>query len=683
MKFNEWGVKRPRRAKADASSFSDEGITSIGIIPPDSAEHDGGSLPTSKPTTSARVVHHRSHITHACSCCSVDLEDRARELSKCAERDLDPLPYWEAEPHKISLPSWTADNLARGGNDNIVHSLVRGLKWIHMGHVRENYEAVLKRILEHMKDWGLDVDSRDCNGMTALEVSILTNNKRAMTTLLDHGASLELCDSDNEERDSELGVRLVAELLRRARKTELSCESIINQCAWSVSLSEISTALTYSEGIESHCENFYEGKSALEETYYVLEQVIFHSNRLEEGEEAYDILRTLLENWNHRGMSHHTIEGRVWAVDCVAKLLSLFDFDDGVIFYDETWQREHGEDCRCYSATAFIFFHVCDKAIVDLVLAHSKSHDLPGLAAFIIDPCPMRNHRCDGAYLSRLWSQLVPSLDDAGADFLQKVSAWMSYWVEEYGTPDALIPTIWETVIHSFPAGVHLGMYGFWKLARPLLQLSESQRWSLMELWLPREPGFPGSLQDRSTATLFSPNPETSYLHYASFAYLDHLCHWMTGWCPTKDSMPVDPHDHDWNVSNCCGSHTYIEPDHENPEGWQVDARLAIKMQQCVIHVVTKDLCNRESLFAPEVSLKERIQSALRLRKQFKLPAFAIKQSLLLRVLNGATGNEEGDAVEDEDEETDGDGGGAEYDGRGNVEVFEDNEVAEIVARSS
>lgn len=57
-------------------------------------------------------------------------------------------------------------------------------------------------------------------------------------------------------------------------------------------------------------------------------------------------------------------------------------------------------------------------------------------------------------------------------------------------------------------------------------------------------------------------------------------------------------------------------------------------MQRYVIHVVTKDLCTSDSLFAPKLPLAERLQSALRLRQQFDLPDLAIEPSVLLEALN-------------------------------------------------
>lgn len=49
---------------------------------------------------------------------------------------------------------------------------------------------------------------------------------------------------------------------------------------------------------------------------------------------------------------------------------------------------------------------------------------------------------------------------------------------------------------------------------------------------------------------------------------------------------------------------------------WQDGARLALEMHRCVIHVITKDLCNQASLFAKDTPLNERIRSALELRKE-------------------------------------------------------------------
>lgn len=197
-------------------------------------------------------------------------------------------------------------------------------------------------------------------------------------------------------------------------------------------------------------------------------------------------------------------------------------------------------------------------------------------------------------------------------------------------------PAFWRTICSSRSVDIHeYPEHGERTLAESLASTDDTSRWELAELILPHDPGFPTSPQtprsDTKIPWLF-PAAQTNFSYYASKTYLDHLVHWSFESCGANQIESIELS----LLPKPCGCHNLIDNAQPCSELFR-DVQRADRMQERVIHVVTNDLCNRESLSASDKPLGERIRSALRLREQFpKLSTVTIEPALLLKALSSA-----------------------------------------------
>lgn len=556
-------------------------------------------------------THGRPNLSHACQCRAQELGQFVRELHTFTTHEA------SAAPAAMSL------QVAEG--DNVIHLLARDSRWAKL----KSFKEILEYSLRQAESLSLSIDAEDCDGMTALEISIRTDNLSAMKILIDHGASLELRSAEGESAlaialDVSASVRLIAKLLR--------CTQQARQCQYSfVDSDHLNTealhnidAIVRSSGDENE----------LQDAYYVIEQVFLH---IASPETLYKhwgtefILRTLLENWIQRDLTRSTVSNNKWALDCVRRILQS---DPGILKWYLPWRGGERFRTCCDNPLSFTIFHILNEDVISAFLDICKDR-LNFFVICALEVCHDRSAGCNKAYLTRLLKRALETFDDSKRDSMD-ILGWLSRILDS--TPHEMKPAFWKTICGSRSVSIHeYTDYGEGTLAESLAYTDDTSRWEMAELILPHDPGFPVSAQtseNEKRIALFFPTAQTDFSYYASEAYLDHLCHWSS---EKRQVNGLEFTDH-LPISEPCGCHKLIDQEDDAHPLWQHAAQSAVRMQECVVHVVTKDLCNRTSRFAPDKPLSERIKSALRLREQFpKLPALAIEPELLLEALSGTT----------------------------------------------
>lgn len=527
------------------------------------------------------------------------------------------------------MAAWLFAHLSRAKTDNILHLLVRDTKWSRL----EDFSQILTSLLGHMNRSNLSVDVTDCERRRALELSIRTDNLEAMKLLLDHEAERGLNDGHSYkgqmspldlamEISDDLG--LMAELMHRTRKAQgLQPENALILCVFENTIHRLDLTIASSTR-----------EAELHDAYIVFEQIALYLSNEDKDyvlqmEDTSEILRILLVNWDSRQLSISELDGRKWAHDCLEKLIKIY-------LSGNTWDalqlsNKDRDGCRCKSAIAFAVFHVQDRRVTDSIVRQLTDRDVDRFLSRIVPVCPVRHRRCDAEHLCGLIRSVVNQQPEFN---LEDALKWV---IRE--TPDDLKPAFLDILVNHGTVDIHY-RGGSETIAEMLVRTAESYRWKVVEKVLPHDPGFPSSTTDRTEAVFFHQSPNIHHRLYSSIAYLDHLCHWSTWKCRAlniwleEDEMQ----DHDWAAQATCDCHKFIienEGECENDSwGWQYRARDAREMQRCVIHVITKDLCNHTSLFARDMPLNERIRSALQLRQEFNLPNLEIEQSLLLEALS-------------------------------------------------
>lgn len=442
--------------------------------------------------------------------------------------------------------AWTAGDSVTDC-DNIVHLLARDLKWTHLARYHEGFS----RLLDLRRSSSVSLDLRDCDGMTALALSIQSDNVQAAKALLDHGASLGLPSHWLREGYEDIpleialehspNVRLIAELLRRSRDAGLSYGSIdfakrslLNKQA----LRNIKSIISSSKD-----------NAELEDAFYVIQQLVLHTRR---GTGTSLFLGALLKNWDHRELSSSILMGEQWALRCLSKISKSKSFScDDLI---GSLKGIHGTSCHCATWTRFAIFHVEDEAVVETLLADRGFH--APMTASIITPCPVRIERPDAEYFSRLLGRV---LDRTGSDdHNAELGDWRTTVVMY--TPPEMAAQFW-TSLAGDKSWIDIHARGIYGLAISLVTRKGPLCWQLAELVLSHDPGHPrSSPRGLRGFTLFSSNPETDHRSYASISYLDYLCHWATGLCVIN---PFDLHcptlEPDWINTGPCGCHTRID----------------------------------------------------------------------------------------------------------------------------
>lgn len=531
----------------------------------------------------------------------------------------------------IQLNYCLSGHVATPHKDNVVHLLARDNRWTHM----KQYRSIFSSTLTHVYADETSVDTPDCSGMTALECSIRTGNFQAFSALLDRGASLERLGQDRktplqQALDHCSDIQIIAELLRRSGKQRLPFEPVQDED--SALLNDQAMCNLYV--IVSSSNDSLQFRDA----YCVIEALILYTSRGKRHKLSMNsILSMLLETFNHRDRSSRSVEASSFTVEtepwiCVY-LRILFRSQSKLSSFNSTyWNGRSGRRCSCANAAAFAIFHVCDAQIFETILDCSSKDDAKFFVQLVVTPCLVRDQSCNTTYLSKILSRLRKFLGSGQLKLYDTLAAILDQ------TPDEMKASFWKSLVISEPVYIlSAGADGCTSLAKRLTSVTGPSRWELAELLLPHDPGFRFSCEDPLTFTLLRPRTAAKDpLYYASHDFLEYLCHWTNSVCKAKGSIHL-------RATLSCDCLASIEREADStsnaPRQTQRRSQRAKTMQKLALHVVTKDLCQRRSHFAPAEVLKNRIQLALRLRSDFSLPGLSIDSELLLQALKGDGGS--------------------------------------------
>lgn len=207
------------------------------------------------------------------------------------------------------MPGWLDAHLSRPHTDNILHLLVRDAKWSRL----QVFNRILSSLLRYMNESDLSVDVEDCEGQRALEISIRTDNLKAMKLLLDHKAEFGVKFlNDGGILLSPLGLAmgtpdhlgLIAELMRRTRKAQgLQAESALALYFFAETLHRLDLTMASSTR-----------EPELHDAYVALEQIALSVKGSDHGFDSEDdllkIVQILSMNWDSRQLSISERDGK-------------------------------------------------------------------------------------------------------------------------------------------------------------------------------------------------------------------------------------------------------------------------------------------------------------------------------------------------------------------------------------
>ena len=485
------------------------------------------------------------------------------------------------------------------GIDNILHLATR------TSGLPQGLYAHLVECLGYLEQ---DINAKDCDSMTALEIAARKADSTAVRTLLQAGASFEPCSTAQE---TTLHVSMLhwpsymvtAELLPHAREAGY--------------LETEAYEKLHDEKVKLIC--------------HTIESSTSHW----ELRRHYKILRLILEDGK---------PGRpfVWSVDDVLKVLV------------ETWSRNSpllppdfmnnrpltsckilleagadvfasSEECtECRDLAGITLFHQSSTALADLFVDNCWQGHVDGLVKRILAPCNLRIAAVDE-------NRLLPLLDRLLSRQIRSPNDLLYCALDN--TPDHLKVAFVNKILACQLSGDLRGPNLFLTAAliEKLTSIAEGIRWAVCEAILIQDAGFKFLWKERATQH-HAPLSSMSRSDQAG-TYLDYVVRRVANqdWLFPGKTILTWLHAHEGftpSICGCGGRHLCFLKSQS--------CALEHQVQRCVVHVVTKMMVDPETELGKELPRKERVLWALELRRQFGLPDIIIDSSLLTEAITGS-----------------------------------------------
>lgn len=534
----------------------------------------------------SQIQHGRTNIDYACSCGRKELEEQLQWLSASFEKT-----------SKVGR-GLGSDIYFTDGVDNILHLATRS-------NVSDRLYIHLVECLGHLKQ---DINGRDCDGMTALEIATRKSDPDIARILLRAGASFQLCSLRDE---SALHISMLhypsymvtAELLPYARDAAyLECGSYKKLC---------------NESLKQTCHTFEHSTSPseLRRQYKMLRLI------LEEGTPASalpcsvgSVFGRLVETWDRNAQLLPPDFMKRIPLLCCELLLKAGG--------DPFASSRKCSECKDLAGLAL--FHQSSTVLADLFADGSVPNLADGLVKRILAPCSLRIASFDQDRILRL-------LDDLLSRQTHSMNDLLVFTLDH--TPDHL-KVVFVNSILAFGKSRNLRGPDFSNkdvggtLIETLTSLNESVRWLVSEKLLLQDVGFQFLKADQATYDRMF----TSFMSRSHEAglYLDDVARRIfryeepydptiaLSWLLPKDSRPC--------LYGCGDLHTCLSDSD--------DSTLEHQMGRCIVHVITKMMVDSDIPLGKELPKRDRVLFALELRKQFGLPDITIDSSQLLDAIS-------------------------------------------------
>lgn len=487
------------------------------------------------------------------------------------------------------------------GVDNVLHFATRRLG---------TQTALYARLVHDIAGKDLDINARDCTGMTALEIAIRKGDYEAVQVLRRAGASRSLCSSPGEN-------------LLHISMTQCRDPSITRELL-SVSFTDGGTGV-YTDSLEESIRLVTEILKTVRESVPLLEGYLLLHHILVSDQNgsipprsATLAFKTVVRSWEDSSQLMSTETMVQVALPCCELLLKsgadIFGVFDGRMRECSGRQITGMGRGLCTALADLILFHHCEPKLAMSVVENYSGTESERLAYGVLAPCPSRAATIDIDHLVELLGTILARWPHIRRRLLLFVLD---------STPDALKLDFARTIVSSRPApDIFRSEVDRWEIISRLVEIEESVRWPVCEAVLSDDPGF--TLLSRTGAPFGFSNTPAALLQLASTtAYLDHLC------ITIKHHLEKENESSVW--SSLYESHD-ASPFAWDGVRWRQDNREtgAREFQRCAIHVITSMMLQSNSALANDLPKNLRIRWALQLRRSFELPDLVIDSSLLM-----------------------------------------------------
>jgi hypothetical protein len=489
----------------------------------------------------------------------------------------------------------TCGHACRKTVDSIIYATAR----------RPNEHPILNFAANFAKRQLKSLDVRDCHGFTPLEIAIRMNNARAVSLLLQSGASATRANCDGQS-PLQLATHAFSGQYNEVIGLILRHGGCVNDPEGS---SEVKAARRPLD-MAIACLSLPANRSKTQAIYtlicHILQRMQPDSQR-----DAMSFRSFLVIQTQHQKMLDQARGFRSEVLACYKLFLRY-----GQNTLEVEWPHA---DCspleldKCKSLASYALFHAPDPALGELILKCCPMQHTKDLIRLVLAPCPGRLPSRSIDYLSNLLRTLLarPNVFAADENPLALVM----------GTSRAPeVAPFLEATLASGYTNVHMPDS---RLGRPILALTdlpEPYSWKAAELLLRHCGGLTHSSARMPADTLLIDLHRSTLALYATGGYLDHIYHYIEGICE-RDGFPID--DAAELQRDACGCHKRSLTAESQTRA----------LQKMVIHVVTRDALENRLDRNPLPYPLERLRDALSLRKRFDLPELALNNRLLLGVV--------------------------------------------------
>lgn len=510
------------------------------------------------------------------------------------------LASFDKETSKLTRGLGSCTELTPGA-DNILHTAART-----SGMPR----GLFAHLVECLGYLHQDMNTKDCDGMTALEIGARRSDPNAVQIILDAGASFQHCSIP---QDTVLHVSMLhqasytitAKILPHARRAGyLDTEAYMT---------------LHNETMKVICHNIESptGYTELKRYYNILRLILEDGKPGQSSDCSIDpIFKILVRTWdrNSRFLSSDYMNNR--PSSCCQFLLEA----------GADVLAPSGRCTACGDLAGDPFFHHSSTALADVIVERSMPEHVDGLIKRVLSPCSLRIATVDEDRLPRLLDFLLgrrsQSLDDL-----------LLYALEH--TPDRLkLQFVRMILTTDFPGRIKaldltLDADGA-SIVEKLMGIDESVRWPISEVIFLQDAGlkflweWPGAVDPDLMLSRRLTRCEST-------AYLDDILgrvreergrtgiSTIVSWLPTECVPHKNPHGP--------AHHGLLKTS---------DSNTTHQLQRCIVHVVTKMMLDPTAGLGKALPKKERLLWALELRRTFDLPDIKFDNSLLIDVLSWA-----------------------------------------------
>lgn len=438
------------------------------------------------------------------------------------------------------------------GTDHIIHSAAR-----------QDDQKALQRAIGYILTEGLDVDVRNTDGLTALEIAIRVGYKANVEVLLKRGASVR-CRNERWERPLHFAIR---------------CKTSSSICQLLLKNGANPNSPMQDKGVEISPLQFAVldkgtlSPANLRSYLQIVGLLVLSSDRFDaasaEGEHIYrSVLYTIRR-------SPYCLDDCFGAVSDSLKLFLKKGCDPLVLQAIEPCRAD-----RCRSLAASVFFHTAEPKLSMALIGSCKSDTFGrGLLYTLLEPCPSRCSPEDGPRPDELIRHLLAR--DIGVDLARNPLCRVMAT-----SPAKCKSDFARVLLTSGYASIHTRDSHFGSPLAVLTELDEPLRYELAEIVL--EPDYDLWTRERTVSTqqltpqIFAYNPFNQYGRYLAPDFKQLL---RSYWAPTT------------------------------PTNTQLTSAM-----RCVIHVLTKHLVEDALFGTSDFEKRSRWLDGMKLRQEHQLP---------------------------------------------------------------